>query len=216
MSPGGPRERGLFFFRPEHAQNRCVSGTPLFEKETQMPSPNARPGKRRKRRALRGFRNYKQRGEWVEFKFMAEAAARGFRVARPLGESARYDAVVEGDAGFQCVQVKSTDAVRDSGYCCGIANSGRAPNGTRRTYSADEVDFLAAYVIPEDAWYIIPATAVGKRLWLLLYPHRATPNRHLFEQYRDGWHLLHQPVGRKRRGRTSPPAKTGRKGGAPR
>lgn len=38
----------------------------------------------------------KERGEWTELLFMATAARLGLKVARPHGDSARYDVIVEG------------------------------------------------------------------------------------------------------------------------
>ncbi len=134
------------------------------------------------------FRNYKQRGDWVELKFMTEAAARGLVAIRPHGDFARYDAVVEGRGAFRRVQVKSTDfRNRFGAYCCNTTGS-RNHRATRR-YSRRQVDFLALYVIPEDAWYIIPIDALNGRLSVLLYPHRKS-KRSLFEHFREAWHLL--------------------------
>jgi PD-(D/E)XK endonuclease len=49
----------------------------------------------------------KQRGEMAEAAFLAKAAALGFRVAKPWGESSRYDLVVDNGKRLIRVQVKS-------------------------------------------------------------------------------------------------------------
>jgi hypothetical protein len=134
------------------------------------------------------FKTLKQRGEWVEMKFMVEATRRGLVVAKPFGESSRYDSAVESHGSFHRVQVKSTIMRREGAYTC-CCRTGRG-----LAYSAREVDFIAAYVIPEDAWYIIPASVAGSRHWLLLYPHRRSTQSNLFEQYREAWHLLLNPI----------------------
>ena len=42
-------------------------------------------------------------------------------------------------------------------------------------YTADEIDFLAVYIIPEDTWFIIPVRAFTPLRSLHLYP-RGTPD----------------------------------------
>ncbi len=131
------------------------------------------------------FRSFKQRGEWVELKFITEAIARGFHVILPYGQSMRYDLVIERDARFGRVQVKSTDCLMDDGYRCTLATH----NG-RLQYSAEQIDFLAAYVLPVDVWYIFPAEAIANRNVAMLYPHRKPAQGGMFEKFRDAWHLL--------------------------
>ena len=49
----------------------------------------------------------KQKGEWAEVCFAAEVLRRGWRIARPYGDSAPYDCVVDADGRLSRVQVKS-------------------------------------------------------------------------------------------------------------
>ena len=53
----------------------------------------------------------------------------------------------------------------------------------------NQIDFLAAYVIPRDAWYIIPVSAFDSIVSLNVAPHRRSNGR--FEQYREAWDLFH-------------------------
>ena len=82
---------------------------------------------------------------------MMLAAERGLSVAKPWGDSGRYDVAVEHEGKFMRVQVKCTMARCGKGYVCTFIRSGLAP------YTAEELDFFAIYVIPVDVWYIIPA-----------------------------------------------------------
>jgi hypothetical protein len=68
-----------------------------------------------------------------------------------------------------------------------------ASSGSRRKrgYSSAEIDFLAAYVIPCDAWYIIPVAAFDSIVSLNVAPHRPANGR--FEKFREAWHLLRAP-----------------------
>ena len=54
------------------------------------------------------FKTYKQRGEWVELQFMAEAAKHRFAISKPWGETQSYDVGIEHSSNFLRVQVKST------------------------------------------------------------------------------------------------------------
>ena len=86
-------------------------------------------------------------------------------------------------SAFHRVQVKCTTYFGEGAYRCGYF--------TRLgCYSPEQTDFLAAYVIPCDAWYIIPARAIKPgTLCLNLYPHRRR-NRGRYEQFREAWPLL--------------------------
>ncbi len=129
-----------------------------------MPSLNPkRGGKRRltRRNIKKAYpANRKERGEWVELLFMAEAARLGLKVLRPHGESARFDVVVEDGGGkLHRVQVKSTTAARKGAYECHCSWKSTTPvlpaacdNNTAgldrrlraRQYSKQHIDFVAA------------------------------------------------------------------------
>ena len=51
--------------------------------------------------------NSKRRGELAELAFMRKAASLGFAVAKPWGDSDRYDVVVRFESTFWRVQIKS-------------------------------------------------------------------------------------------------------------
>ena len=136
----------------------------------------------------KGFRNYKQRGEWVELQFMARAIRKRFRVSRPWGDSSPYDVGVEYGRQFLRVQVKSTSYRLANGYLCGFK-----PNQKAKRYTASQLDFFAAYIVPEDVWYIIPAVVVlkTKSSGLMLFP--VQPMRrdcYKYESYREAWKQL--------------------------
>jgi hypothetical protein len=115
--------------------------------------------------------------------FMARAAERGFTVTKPWGESARYDVLVESGGVFQRVQVKSTVYRVGNAYVCNTR-----PDADYRPYTQEQIDFMAAYVIPEDVWYILPASVVTLlmgNIWLS--PRRSG---HKYERYMEAWQLL--------------------------
>ena len=52
------------------------------------------------------------------------------------------------------------------GYSCTV-------RGCRGPYKGDPFDFVAAYLIPEDVWYIIPAEKIRGQGSIALYPQAA-------------------------------------------
>src|SRR5579864_9742782 len=137
------------------------------------------------------FRTFKERGEWVELQFMAEAASHGYHVLKPCGDSLEYDVAVEHSGEMIRVQVKSSANRNGTGYLCYF----RRGYATKEPYSVDELDIFAAYIIPEQAWYLIPAGVILKRprkgVPIYLCPVTARrKNRYRYEQYREAWHLL--------------------------
>jgi hypothetical protein len=135
------------------------------------------------------FRTFKQRGEWVELQFMAQAALRGFSVSKPWGDCSAYDVGIEHNSHFLRVQVKSTTCKTQFGYLCQFKP---CPHG--RPYTLDQVDLFAAYVIPEDVWYLIPAATLlrgrGQKATTLFPIEPKHPARYRFEGYREAWALL--------------------------
>jgi PD-(D/E)XK endonuclease len=141
------------------------------------------------------FKNFKERGEWVELRFMTKAVEQGFRVSKPWGDSSAYDVGVEDGRGVLRVQVKSTTCRVGNGYLCRMR-----PNPETSPYTKDQVDFFAAYVIPEDAWYLIPVGVVIERRGdMILCPVSQTKIcRFKYEHYREAWALLRPPSGNSR------------------
>ena len=137
------------------------------------------------------FATLKQRGEWVELQFMAQAALRRFIVSKPWGDVQAYDVGIEHHQNFLRVQVKSTSARCGAGYRCMFK-----PNfKKKRDYSLDQIDLFAAYVIPKDAWYLIPASVLlgERRLTMAMLCPVVTPKKkasYRYECYRDAWSLL--------------------------
>ena len=126
-----------------------------------------------------GLSTHKAHGEAAEAAFLAKAASLGFGVAKPWGDSERYDFIVDSGHNFWRVQVKSTRSRVGSGYAVNIAGRNRT------TYDATQIDFLAAYVVAEDLWYVIPVEAVGPRTTLTLFPNGRGKGR--VEKYREAW-----------------------------
>ena len=144
----------------------------------------------RKKNDWEKFRNFKERGEWVELLFMAAAAQHGYHVLKPWGETLSYDVGIEQRGGLLRVQVKSSVARNGTGYLCQF----RRNYLVKEPYNIKNVDLFATYVIPVRTWYLIPASIILKptvKQALTLYPVTALKqDRYKYEHYREAWSLL--------------------------
>ncbi len=164
----------------------------------------------------------KRRGEISELAFALAAARHGFGISRPYGDSERYDIILDPShlppaisnrapksdvipnrdevpvrnlllasarPRLIRVQVKATTQLQYGLY---RANAHRRINGKAVPYTLDEIDFFAAYVIPEDSWFIFPLTHILGATALTLSPKRRR-KPHINNPYREAWHLLNQP-----------------------
>ncbi len=122
----------------------------------------------------------KLRGEWAEMVFMTRIIELGIPISKPWGEMQSYDFVVGRTRQFVSVQVKSTIAEEGSGYDCTV-------RGGHKPYPPGSFDFLAAYVVHENAWYIIPEKEILGQDSVTLYPKSPDSK---YEEYREAWYLL--------------------------
>lgn len=148
-------------------------------------------------------KNTKRTGELGEAAFLHKAASLGFKILRPWGDSERYDFVIDAGAGFRRVQVKCTESINAHGYQIqSIYCDGRR----KAKLTLRDIDFLAAYIIPLDLWYIVPVRAFPASASLRFYPDsvraprrakrlspKAKPRlRARLEPYREAWCLFRE------------------------
>jgi len=129
----------------------------------------------------------KRRGEVAEAAFLLKAASLGFTVAKPWGESDRYDFLVDCGARAWRVQIKSAHCSGKNGYsfhACG--------NRQNVVYTAADIDFLIAYIAPEDVWYVLPIEVFQKIKSVKFFPS-SRRRMSKFEKYREAWCLLACP-----------------------
>jgi PD-(D/E)XK endonuclease len=142
------------------------------------------------RSSMPKFKTFKERGEWVEAQFIAEALRRGYTVLKPWGDSQAFDVALNFGNRILRVQVKSTSYRVSTGYRCEFQTNFRG-----RRYTLKLLDFFAGYVIPQKTWYIIPARVLfngGRQpTGPMLFPMQpAKANRYRYECYREAWRLL--------------------------
>ncbi len=166
---------------------------------TQNPKPKPRRGWRVKPLTAAAefaerFRNAwgngtrKQLGELAEMMFMVRASIKGMVVAKPYGETQRYDFIVDSGKRTWRIQVKSTSCTRDRAF---TVNAYWKTTRKHLPYLPSKVDFLAVAILGTDIWYLIPVRALAGRLMVRVYPFGGD-NRgsRRYEKYRDAWHLL--------------------------
>ena len=128
-------------------------------------------------------RHPKLRGEWAETHFLARASEHGLHVSKPYGDCLPYDFIVEHGGRMMRVQVKSTSfqCPGYTGYKCFV----KPTKGKR--YRPDALDFIAAYILPEDIWYIIPFRELTNIGTVHLDP---ASDRNRYHRYREAWELM--------------------------
>ena len=124
----------------------------------------------------------KRWGEAMEAIFLTKVVEMGFGVARPWGDSEPYDFIVHGRRLWR-VQVKATRNLQSTQYVV-------PARGCTKSYTAAEIDFLVAYVEPEDTWYVIPVKALEGRQYVGLHPTGCRRGPGLFEKYKEAWRLM--------------------------
>ena len=140
-----------------------------------------------KKRRTRIIKDKKERGEWAESVFVARAAEHGLPVSKPWGDSNSFDCVVGRPGKFVAVQVKCTVAKLENGkgYVCSTCSSHKA-------YRPGAFDYLAAYVVLEDVWYIVPAKLIRGLKSISLCTEGSEAK---YEEYREAWDLLREVTG---------------------
>lgn len=130
-----------------------------------------------------------RRGDLGEVAFVHKAMSLGFVVGKPYGQMHRYDFFVEGGQNVWRVQVKTSTCMRDGRYQLCVQ---RITHRRVVAYTKDELDFVVAYLMPEQAWYVLPIAVVAGRRSLLLAPP-GFRGKNPLAQYREAWHLLGKP-----------------------
>jgi hypothetical protein len=148
-----------------------------------------------------------RRGEIAELAFALAAARRGFGISRPYGDCERYDLILDSlhaGTASPClpsrdtrprlvrVQVKATAHTLHGFHQVAVKRT--IKGGGYEAYKLSEIDFIAAYIIPEDSWFIFPLPHILGLTVLLLKP-KGWRRRHPYDYYREAWRLLWEPDG---------------------
>ncbi len=112
-------------------------------------------------------------------------------VAKPWGNCYPFDFIVQGSGSLWRVQVKTCRYMRVGLYhlCMHCRTQRRA-----LPYKESEIDFVAAYIIPEQTWYIVPVREIVERRTLMFRP-RGYARGDPYAYYRQAWKLLSESDG---------------------
>jgi len=126
----------------------------------------------------------KELGELAEAEFLRAVLKMGMAVAKPWGESRGYDFIVDDEGKLCRVQVKAAFRQgRQGGY------SLRAYRSSEVCYTEREIDALAGYAAPVDAWYLFPVRVIRKLKSLKLFPG-SKRRRSKMEKWREAWWVV--------------------------
>jgi len=132
-------------------------------------------------------KNPKRTGELSEAAFLLKAQSMGFQVAKPWGDSERYDFIVDSGGRLWRVQLKCTEVLHGRGYevqpIYGVYGKGKA------AYTEDEIDVLVVHIGPRNVWYVIPVEAFVTCKNLRFYPDIVCKGAR-WESYREAWQLM--------------------------
>jgi hypothetical protein len=93
-----------------------------------------------------GTLDTKELGDLGELPFVLAASAMGLAVSKPFGDCRRYDLILDSGRRLLRIQVKSLYTRPQQGPY--RVNSSRHRRAGRLAYTIDEIDFLAAYMLP--------------------------------------------------------------------
>src|ERR1700722_14813797 len=130
--------------------------------------------------------NTKRTGERSEAAFLARALGLQFSIAKPWGDSERYDFIIDNGSRLWRIQTKCTEGLRADAY---ETRATYDINGKHIPYTRADTDFLAAHVVPLAVWYIIPVEGCTPPPLPPMYPPRQAKKMRL-ENYRNAWFLL--------------------------
>ena len=131
----------------------------------------------------------KRRGELAELAFVQKAMQMGYMVAKPWGDSDRYDFIVEAGRKLSRVQVRSTENRMGAR---GYAVHASVYVGTEIVgLTEKDIDVLVAYIVPRELWYVVPVRAFVPRKNLWFYPDGSKKGSK-FEEWREAWWVLEE------------------------
>jgi hypothetical protein len=183
-------EPRFFVFAPSFFSERYAFMTQLsvYQKSIVLPALYAAADDLPPKRP----RDKNRIGEIAEACFVVKAENLNFAVAKPWSVRNRYDFIVDSGKRLFRVQLKCTDSITERAYqikaVCSIYGKGA------RAYTAEEIDFIVAYIVPRDIWYVIPIAKIEGKTNLRFHPDSPSKRRHRWEVYREAWHLLSDPA----------------------
>src|SRR4051812_20677679 len=126
-----------------HQRAQKISGRPRLQScRHRLPHKRLQPLRPVFRKSkMKKLKNTKRCGERSEAAFLHKASELGFSIAKPWGDSERYDFILDNGSRLLRVQIKATDCLRAHAYetrATYTVGKGRA------VYGPKDIDFLVA------------------------------------------------------------------------
>ena len=135
------------FFCPIFGTQTKSTTMPCVTKDPTLPTKTAAANPRSPRKSTR-----KRDGEHSEAAFLERATHHGFGIAKPWGDSDRYHFILDSGHRLWRAPVKSTSHQIAGRYGYPFMAHSWEPDGSKRPYTPDQIDILAAYIVPEKLW----------------------------------------------------------------
>jgi hypothetical protein len=149
------------------------------------------PAESRDSSARRPSIDTKRLGEIAEMAFILKATSLHLTPSRPYGERRPYDFLLECGERVLKIQVKCVSVPRSFNANSFSVNVVQHKHGGRAAYTSKDIDFLVAYVLPHNTFYVIPVDVLNQRKMIVVYPAgKKRSDGGLYESYREAWHLL--------------------------
>ena len=147
-----------------------------------------------------GTHDRSMRGHVTQLLFKAEVAARGFVPCTPEWNIPMDSIVVRYGEWNRILRVEVKQSMQESPKGSGryvielrgsqgIGGTEGSKKGDARLHAyGKSVDIIAAYIVKEKCWYLLPQTAVKGQMSFSVNP--SNPKSNEYEQYRDNWSIL--------------------------
>lgn len=140
------------------------------------------------KRELSGEDYLKSKGDLAELKFYLKAHELGFVAAKPFGDNAHYDFIVDFNGRLSRVQVRSchTPVQHKDGSISYHISATHSCKMRKAIYSAKDTDFLVALLLPDEKWFVIPAKDIDKSTIHINLSNGSSQ----WIKYLDAWNLM--------------------------
>lgn len=124
-------------------------------------------------------------GDVGEIAFSLRASINGFTVLQPYSQHTSYDLAIDNGSNIIRIQVKTTTkkcSRNNNGYrfSCSYGSE------EKKKYNKDDVDFIAAYIVPLEIFYIVPIEIINSKNFKV-YPDKLC---HKYSKYKENWDIL--------------------------
>ena len=149
-----------------------------------------------------GTHDRSMRGHVTQLLFKAEVAARGFVPCTPEWNIPMDSIIVRYGEWNKILRVEVKQSMQESPKGSGryvielrgsqgIGGTTGSKKGSERLHDYGvSVDVIAAYIVKEKCWYIVPEKAVKGQMSFSVNP--SNPKKNEYEKYRNGWDILNE------------------------